>query len=120
MKPYLISGHLTITDLLKEAQAITNTLGAIPEKVRNRRVDIKVDQAVVKAWENQGGKDPNLDRLMKQLFQTVTRLNCEIKLMYIPSKQNPADVPSRHLSRNDACLSSHSWHILEGKYGPST
>ncbi len=106
---------------LKESEALIKTLHAIPDVVRDKRLDVHVDnQAVVKAWERLGARDKALNDLIKELFQLVTHLNCDMKLIYIKSADNPADEPSRRLSLADAMLSPTQWSFLEQKFGPHT
>ena len=61
-----ISNELIISDLwdkedtrpihIKETEALCKTLKSIPDLISDKRLDVLVDnQALVKAWENQGG-----------------------------------------------------------------
>ena len=104
---------------MKETEALINTLDSIPDRMRNRRVDVKVDnQALIKAWERNGAKNKDLNDLLKVLFTKVTALNCELHLSYISTSENPADAPSRRSSLADAKLSDLSWEKVERLYGP--
>ena len=106
---------------LKEAEALLLTLKAIPNQVKNTRVDARVDNmAVVHAWQHEGAKDPPLNKILKQICHTVIELNCDLRLSYIKSEDNPADAPSRKLSAKDATLSPQSWRKVEASYGPHT
>lgn len=44
--------------------------------------------------------------------------NVDLHLVYVPSKDNPADEPSRSLSKTDSTLSPEIWKIIEHKFGP--
>lgn len=43
--------------------------------------------------------------------------NVLLNLHYVPSAHNPADPPSRHLSRADSCLSLDCWKQLQFEFG---
>ena len=63
----------------------------------NARVDALVDnQAVIHAWNNQGGRSAPLNNALKVLFATTAELNVLLRLSF-----DPADGPSRHLSTLD-------------------
>lgn len=54
---------------MKEAFTLLNTLKTLSAKIENHRVDAFSDNmAVVKAWENQGGRDPCLITVLKEIF----------------------------------------------------
>lgn len=102
----------------KEAIAIDKMLLACQEQLSNARVDVFVDnQAVVQAWNNQGGKSRSLNQALKRLFFTTSRLNVMLRLEYIPSKENPADLPSRRLSALDCQLTQGMWSIVQECFG---
>ena len=104
---------------IKEAHAIVKALTSMEEVIKNHRVDVFVDnKAVVSVWERQGRKDPSLNRVVKDLYEVTFRNNVDLHLVYIPSKDNPADEPSRSLSRADSTLSTDAWSIVEQMYGP--
>ena len=106
---------------LKETEALFRTLKTFPDKLRNRRVDVQVDnQALVEAWNNQRSKDGELLKLLKNIFQWVSSVNCDLKLVYVPSGENLADTPSRRLSAVDMKLSDTSWKMIEAWFGPHT
>ena len=104
---------------LKEASALCNTLLAVQESLRDHMVDAYVDNmALVSAWENQGRKDACLNRVVKNLYQVTYVNNIDLKLHYIPSKCNPADFPSRKLTRLDCMLAPVVWNLVEKRFGP--
>ena len=106
---------------LKEADALLKTLQSVPELLTGHRVDAFVDNmAVLYAWERQKAKDLRLNRIMLQLATECTKLNCDLRLQYIPSAQNPADEPSRRTSASDSTLSQKLWENIEVQYGPHT
>lgn len=106
---------------LKEAHALVNTLRSVPDRVRNHRVDAYVDNlACVFAWENQKGKDPQLNNIMKELYNFTVDFNMDLKLIYIPSKSNPADSVSRNISAQDCMLSREKFCLVDSTFGPHT
>ena len=77
--------------------AINKMLLSCSGEVCNARVDVQVDnQAVIHAWNNQGGRSAQLNDAMKALFATTANLNVLLHLSYVRSVENPADGPSRH------------------------
>ena len=53
-----------------------------------------------------GGRSMSLNKVIKNLFFTTTKLNIALQLMCIPSKENEADAPSRRLAPLDCKPSS--------------
>jgi hypothetical protein len=126
-----VVGNMVISDMwknddsrpihLKEAEALEKTLSLIPQKIKNKRVDAYVDNmALLKAWEHGGAKDICLNRILKRIFEITMKCNCELRLLYVSSENNPADTPSRRLSKNDTMLGQSAWQELEKKFGPHT
>lgn len=61
---------------LKEAEAVYNVLYSCKDKIKNSRVDVLSDiMAVIKTWENQGGKDKQLNDIIKHFFFLVLFMN---------------------------------------------
>ncbi|VDI72378.1 Hypothetical predicted protein [Mytilus galloprovincialis] len=87
---------------LKETQALINGLKSVSVSIQDHRVDTFVDNmACVQAWGKQTFKDLALNELMKDLFNFTVEFNVDLRLSYIPSKENPADLLSRTLSAQD-------------------
>ena len=104
---------------LKEAGALLNALRSSKEIIENHRVDVFVDNMpLLHAWENQKGKDPRLNQMMKELYKVCQECNICLKLHYINSKGNPADSGSRSISLSDSTLSLEKWQIVEKAFGP--
>lgn len=104
---------------IKEADALLKTIEAIGQKLRNCRVEAKVDNmAVVHAWQKEGAKDHNLNVILKKICTQTINLNCDLRLTYIKSEENPADAPSRRLSPNDATMTPAAWAKIETMHGP--
>ena len=72
------------------------------------------------SWEKQGGKNVQLNDVLKKVHQTAFELNAVISLKYVPSSSNPANPPSRVLSDLDCMLSRKAWQELEKRFGPHT
>ena len=104
----------------REALAINKMLHSSHEALRNARVDVLVDsQAVIQAWNNQGGRRASLNAALRQIFTTST-LNVSLHLSYAPSAANPADAPSRRQSLLDSRLSNSVWRVVEDEFGGPT
>lgn len=102
---------------LKEGDALVKALYSVSEVVRDHRVDAFLDSSsCVYAWENQKAKDPELNKLMKALY-SLTEFNVDLKLLYIPSAENPADSISRKLSAQDCMLDRDKFLVLEHTSG---
>lgn len=102
----------------KEAVALNKVLLSFAPRLRNTWVDANVDnQAVVHAWQSQGGRSKSLNDAMKDLFFTTLELNIALHLVYIPTIENPADAPSRRLSSRDACLHPTMWATVQRHFG---
>ena len=103
---------------VKEAAALEKVLLAFQDQLVNTRVDALVDnQAVVSSWNNQGGRSVLLTRVMKRLFFTTAKLNISLHLSYIPTGDNPADLPSRRLSSMDSRLHPNIWWNVQRLFG---
>lgn len=106
---------------LKEAEALLVTLRSMQQRIRGHRVDVYIDSMVVlRAWQKQGSRDVQLARLLKSIFELVAEHNVDLVLQYLPSKDNPADKPSRSISWAEAKLSEGSWKEVERTFGPHT
>ena len=98
--------------------AIDNSLLSCRDKARNARVDALVDnQAVVHAWNNQGGRSSSLNSAMKKLFTTTMELNVCLHLSFIRTNEKPADEPSRCLSSIDCQLTEDVWQSVQMEFG---
>lgn len=106
---------------LKEADALFRALQAQAPLVRDSRVQAYVDNmAVVHAWHHEGCKDMALNSLITQIFELTTALHADLKVVYVRSADNPADMPSRLLSPLDSMLSTDLWSQVEAMFGPHT
>ena len=106
---------------IKEAQALLVSLQSLAGNLKNQGGDAWVDnQAVVHSWNLEGPKDPGLIKIMKEIFTLRGALNIELKVSYLPTKENPADVPLRKLCGSDSMLSRSSWERVQNLFGPHT
>lgn len=61
------------------------------------RVDVQVDnQAVILAWNNQGGRSFQRNNALKVLFSTTVTRNVLLHLLYVQSADNLAHGPSHN------------------------
>ena len=89
----------------REALALDKALASFANLLQNAWVDACVDnRAVVDAWSILGGRSASLNRVLKRLFFTTSRLNISLHVGYVASGDNPADAPSRRLSFLDSKL----------------
>ncbi len=104
---------------VKEAEALKLALVSIKDQIQDSRVDAYVDNtALLHAWGRQGCKDIHMARVLKSIFEVVSKYNVDLNLHYVPSGENPADAPSRRLSWSDAMLAPHTWTQVESCFGP--
>ena len=66
----------------------------------------------------QVSSSPHISSTLKALFHFCAKRNLGLSLYHIPSKENPADTPSRTLSDLDAMLSDPSWSLVDRTFGP--
>ena len=113
------SRHVPIA--IREAKAILFTLESLNHAIVNSRLDFFVEDKVdVSSWENQVSRTPALSQVLQWIFQLSLRLNVALKVCFVPSALNPADLPSRALSDTDCKLSPLAWKLVQQSYGPHT
>ena len=79
--------------------ALVHAVKALPEEIRNCRMDALVDSRVI---IGAGGQiSPQLMRVTKELFFAVSSRNIQLDLQYVESQKNKADAPARRLSQSD-------------------
>ncbi|CAG2212994.1 unnamed protein product [Mytilus edulis] len=106
---------------VKEAEAVEKTLVSLSGKIKDHRVDVLVDnQVVIASWEKGGSRSSDLNDVFKSIFHVCQTMNIDLHLLYIPSKCNPADIPSRILSFQDTMLSPQAWLLVQKRFGPHT
>ena len=102
----------------KETLALNNVLESFADTIKNSWVDAFVDSmALVRSWNRQGSRSQSLSSALKKLFNTMTKLNIDLHLTFVPSSQNQADFPSRRLSLQDAKLCPSLWIVVQEWYG---
>ena len=72
---------------------------------------------LVRSWARQGSRFHSLSDASKKLFSTMTELNIDLHLTFVPSFQNQADPPSRRLTLQDAKLCPSLWIVVQKLYG---
>ena len=105
--------------VVKESLALLRTLENLLHTHSNTRIDAFVhNKALLASWDKQVSKSPVIPSVMKSIFQFVFKRNILLSLHYVPSKENPADSPSRTLSDLDCSLSKDAWKRVETAFGP--
>ena len=56
---------------------------------------------------------PALSSVMKDIFSLTLKFNLALKTFFVPSRENPADFPSRSLSDADCKLSPLAWKLVD-------
>ena len=59
----------------------------------------------------------SLNRAIKKLFFTTSKLIIALPLMYIISKENEVEAPSRRLTTVDCKRHPKLWHRVEQEFG---
>ena len=114
---YWSNDEMMLDIATREAIAVDKVLHAFKELVKDCRVVVMiVNLAVMHAWNNQGGKDRDLNNAIKALFFTTMDLNILLHVWYVPSQQNPADAPCRRLSSFDYTLTSEIWNEVQLRF----
>ena len=121
LSDYWSEGQKDLPIMIKEALALKNTLLSLGDKIANKRLHAQCDnQAVVFSWERQYSKCAELNAIFKDIFHIIFKLKCSLTLVYVGTSQNPADAPSRALSKADARLSKRTWLFIQFLFGPHT
>ena len=105
--------------IIREALALKNTLMAGAASLASSQVDAHVDSLpLVHAWTNQGGKSKALIDVIQAIYETSLQFNIALSLVYVPSKGNLTDAPSRALYSSNCMLSPCVWMDIEKRWGP--
>ena len=105
--------------IIREALGLKNTLMAGAASLAASRVDVHVDSLpLFRAWTNQGSKSKALTDVVQAIYETSVPFNIALSLVYVPSKGNIADAPSRALSSSDCMLSPRVWMDIEKRWCP--
>ena len=103
----------------KEALAVLFALRSIASQLYRRRVDVFVDNmGLVHARSGLKSKSEELTGVLRELFLFCLDQRVSLKLLWISTKVNPADAPSRVLNRSDSMLSPSLRSRLWSLYGP--
>ena len=104
---------------VKEVKALHNTLLTFNNYLSNARVDAYVDnQNLIAAWNNEGGKNSQLNDEIKGIFRMCLDLDISLQLVYTPTNLMEADAPSRFRADIDCRLSEDTWAMVDRRYGP--
>ena len=74
---------------LLESRALLNALVSFKSQLSNSRVDVHIDNKVLKsALDDDGCRNSAINEIIKDIYQ-----NFSIQTFYVPSSHNPADEP---------------------------
>ena len=119
LRDYWRSELLSEDICVKEALAVLLALQALPESIRGRRVDVYVDnEGLFHAWSGLRSSSLGLVGVLKELFFLCLDFNIDLRLHWVSTHSNPADAPSRALSRADAALSDRLRLLVWNWHGP--
>ena len=117
-RDYWPSDPSTDVNLL-ESRALLNALVSFKGHLSNSRVDVHIDNKVLKsALDNDGCRNSAINEVVKEIYRYSRDQNFSIQTFYVPSSSNPADEPSRKCSDLDCMLSVGAWLSLERLFGP--
>jgi len=75
---------------VKETKTLFNTLLSFGDKLRDARVDAYVDnQTLVRAWQSQATRSSFFSDVLKELSNTVLRLNLHLFAFLYPFPREP-------------------------------
>ena len=90
-------------------------------RVQNARIDGFIDNKVLlSSWEDQLSRSLAISDVLKSLFQFTYARKLHLSLVYVPSKENPADGLSRVVADLDCTLSPVAWQRVDSAFGPHT
>ena len=121
---YWTDTEMILPIMAKEAKALHYALIAFDTQIKNSRVDAWVDnKAFIDSWNKHGSRSGTIILILKDIFMLTFKNNIRLELSYICSADNPADAPSRRITKGDSMLSPVSWlrvnQILGGPTGHS-
>ena len=100
-----------------EARALQHSLLAFRDHIRDSRVDVHTDSQTLKtALEDFGCKSSSVNESLKEILQCSRQLNFAINVRFVPSHDNPADVPSQVCSDLDCMLYEEAWGLVERSF----
>ena len=103
----------------EEALAVLFALRSVASHLFRRRVDVFVDNVgLVLVWAGLKSKSVELTSVLRELFLFCVDNRVSLDLLWVSTKENPADAPSRVLDRSDSMLSSDVRSRLWSLYGP--
>ncbi|EDO30749.1 predicted protein [Nematostella vectensis] len=102
----------------KEALALLFTLENLLCHYTNVRVVYTDNKVLLGAWQRQVSKSAEISSIIKRLFAFTFAKNLALVLYFVPSRNNPADSPSRVLSDLDCTLSAQTWRSIDIAFGP--
>ena len=104
--------------MVLKAKALLNVLQSIKENIQGQRVVAGVDSmALLNSWKSEVSRSRELNGFLKELFQFVLEHDLVLNLVYVGSRDNVADAPSRVLNKSDASLTRCAWDAVQRAFG---
>ena len=103
---------------LLESTALFNDLVSFKSQLSNSRVDVHIDNKVLKsALDDDGCRNSAINEVVKEFYRYSRNQKFSIQAIYVPSPHNPAYEPSRKCSDLHYMLSVGAWLSLERLFG---
>ena len=112
-----ISQHINVL----EAQPLLHSLLSFREHLTSSSVDVHTDNRVLKsALENGDCRSSEVSGVLKDIFNSCREYNFSLDVYYVPTGENPVDLPSRSRSGTDCMLSNSAWDKVKRLFGQHT
>ena len=119
LRDYWSSNLFNFDICTKEGLAVLLALQSVEDSLHRRRVVVYTDnEGLVHAWEGLKSRSLELTGVLQSLFGFCLDARVSLKLVWIPTDENPADHPSRVLDRADSALTPRLRHLLWHCFGP--
>ena len=103
------------------AQPLLHSLLSFRENLTSSGVDVHTSNHVLKSsLENGGCRSCEVSSVLEDIFHSCRKYNFSLDVYYVPTGENPSDLPSRSRSDADCMLSSSACKQVQRLFGPHT
>ena len=82
-------------------------------------MDVHTGNRVLKSsLENGGCRSSEVSSILEDIFRSCRKYNFSLDVYYVPTGENPADLPSRSRSDMHCMLSNSAWEQVQRLFGP--